>query len=157
VSLLLAAPGFMGVEPAEAGRWLTGLLFGANILLMGHVLAHATRNSVIAAWTGGALMLLSPDLFEVHTWIWSEPLFILLSLAGCALLAAFLERPSAGGCWPWLSPAWLASPTAGAALPRRMGLWASPGFHRSGGGLRPQQDSDSSRSGRWHCGCCAVT
>src|SRR4030042_4677279 len=81
VSLLLAAPGFMGVEPAEAGRWLTGLLFGANILLMGHVLAHATRNSGLAAWTGGALTPLSPDPLQVHTWIWSEPLFILLSLA----------------------------------------------------------------------------
>jgi hypothetical protein len=118
VSVLLAAPGLLGVEPAEAGRWLTGLLFGANILLMGHVLAHATRNSVIAAWTGGALMLLSPDLFEVHTWIWSEPLFILLSLAGCALLAAFLERPSACGFWAAAAFACLAGLTrfAGAAL-----------------------------------------
>ena len=35
----------------------------------------------------------------MHTWIWSEPLFILLSLGGCALLAAFLERPSASGFW----------------------------------------------------------
>src|SRR3990172_5701681 len=93
--VLLAAPGLLGLEAADAGRWLTGLLFAANILAIGLTLARATGNSALAAWTGGALMLLSPDLFEVHTWVWSEPLFILLSLGGCALLAAFLERPSA--------------------------------------------------------------
>jgi hypothetical protein len=63
-------------------------------------------------------MLLSPDLFEVHTWIWSEPLFILLSLCGCVLLAAFLERPSASGFWAAAAFAGLAGLTrfAGAAL-----------------------------------------
>jgi len=118
VSLLLAAPGLLGVEPAEAGAWLTGLLLAANILVMGLALARATGNSAWAAWTGGALMLLSPDLFEVHTWIWSEPLFILLSLGGCALLAAFLERPSASGFWAAAAIAGLAGLTrfAGAAL-----------------------------------------
>src|SRR3990172_3073554 len=44
VSLLLAAPGLLGVEPAETGRWLTGLLLAANLLLIGHVLARGTRN-----------------------------------------------------------------------------------------------------------------
>src|SRR3972149_7248741 len=33
VSLLLAAPGLLGVEPAAAGRWLPRLPFAANILL----------------------------------------------------------------------------------------------------------------------------
>ena len=108
VSLLLAAPGLLGVEPAEAGRWLTGLLFAANILLIGHVLARATRNSTRAAWAGAALMLLSPDLFAVHTWIWSEPAFIFFTLAGCAGLAAYLQQPS-------LRRSWLAGGTAGLA------------------------------------------
>src|SRR3972149_6912045 len=32
--LLLAAPSLFGIEPAEIGRWLTGLLLAANIMVM---------------------------------------------------------------------------------------------------------------------------
>src|SRR3990172_3543412 len=109
--VLLAAPGLLGLEAADAGRWLTGLLLAANVLFMGVVLARATGDSAWAAWTGGALMLLSPDLFEVHTWVWSEPLFILLSLSGGVALAAFAERPSARGFWVAAAAAALAGLT----------------------------------------------
>jgi len=93
-------------------------MLAANILVMGLTLARATGNSAWAACIGAELMLLSPDLFEVHTWIWSEPLFILLSLGGCALLAAFLERPSTSSFWAAAAIAGLAGLTrfAGAAL-----------------------------------------
>ena len=118
MSLLLAAPGWVGLEPAEAGRWLIALLFACNILLVGHVLARTTRNSAWAAWVGAALMLLSPDLFVVHTWIWSEPAFIFFTLAGCAGLAAYLQQPSARRAWLAAGAAGLAGLTryAGAAL-----------------------------------------
>src|SRR4030042_5336552 len=99
MSLLLAAPGLVGLEPAEAGRWLIALLFACNVLLVGHVLARTTRNSAWAAWVSAALILLSPDLFEVHAWIWSEPAFIFLTLAGCAGLAAYLQQPSLRRSW----------------------------------------------------------
>ena len=118
MSLLLAAPGLVGLEPAEAGRWLIALLFACNVLLVGHVLARTTRNSAWAAWVSAALILLSPDLFEVHAWIWSEPAFIFLTLAGCAGLAAYLQRPSARRFWLAAGAAGLAGLTryAGAAL-----------------------------------------
>src|SRR4030067_1570377 len=55
MSLLLAAPGWVGLEPAKAGRWVTALLFACNILLVGHVLFRTTRNSAWAAWVSAAL------------------------------------------------------------------------------------------------------
>lgn len=124
MSLVMAAPGLLGVEPAEAGSWLNGLLFAANILLVGHIIARATGASS-AVWVGAALVLLSPDLFEVHTWVWSEPLFILLTLVALTELAAYLQHPGPRQFWLAAAAAGLAGFTrfAGAALaPAGIGL-----------------------------------
>jgi hypothetical protein len=60
MSIVLAAPGLVGVEPAEAGRGLTGLLFAANIFLVGHIIARCDRRRFGGNWLGAALVLPPP-------------------------------------------------------------------------------------------------
>lgn len=90
--LLLALAGFAGGEPLRAARWLNAFIFGINILLAGVAVGSYTRWSVRAAALASLLVLAAPDLLQIHSMAWTEPLFILFCLAGLLLLAAYLER-----------------------------------------------------------------
>jgi hypothetical protein len=53
------------------------ILFAANIFLVGY-LVYAYSASPCRGHAS-ALMLLADTLFELHTWVMSEPLFIILT------------------------------------------------------------------------------
>lgn len=90
--LLLALAGASSrSDPLSAARWLNAFIFGANILLAGLSLSVYTRWSWRVAALGSTLVLAAPDILEIHSMAWTEPLFILLCLVGLFLLAAYFE------------------------------------------------------------------
>jgi 4-amino-4-deoxy-L-arabinose transferase-like glycosyltransferase len=90
---LLALLGAARGDPLQSARWLNALVFGANILLAGLAVGLYTRwTARAAALLASLLVLAAPDILQVHSMAWTEPLFILFSLAGLLLLAAYLER-----------------------------------------------------------------
>jgi hypothetical protein len=92
----IASVARLGLEPAEAARWLQVLLFAVNILLVG-VLAH--RVSGGAGWwacLAALLMAASPTIAGVHASALSEPLFLALVLTALIALGAYACEPRPG-------------------------------------------------------------
>jgi 4-amino-4-deoxy-L-arabinose transferase-like glycosyltransferase len=108
-SSLLALIGLGHVSIAGAARWLQAILFGANVLLVGFVIARSARNSFWLPIVGALLMLTAPDVVAVHTLALTEPLFILLAVSCLVTLAQYLKNDRPG----WLI---LAASLAGLAL-----------------------------------------
>lgn len=79
------------------GAALDGLLFGLLIWLCGWMMDRFSQPSRWYKWTILVLILLSPCLLEVYSMIWSETLFLLLSLVfmiGCHRYFATHSLPS---------------------------------------------------------------
>ena len=91
--VVLAAAGRLVGDPAAGARWVGAIVFAANIVLVGRMVADFSSSS--AALSAAALTLLSPDLLEVHSMAWSEGPFILLSTLGLFLLARYAGGGSA--------------------------------------------------------------
>lgn len=91
--IVLAAISLIGGEPLEDAKWLNIVIFPVNIILVGLVL-WASTGSVLSSLAGSLLALSSPDLLEAHSMAWSEPLFILLWLAGFYALSSHLKSGS---------------------------------------------------------------
>ena len=79
----LAVLRVIGLDPFAAARCLNTVLFSVNAVLAGYLLFAVTRRWEWAA-ASAALMITAFPLVQVHTMVWSEPLFILLEL--CAWL-----------------------------------------------------------------------
>ena len=69
-----------GVDPIKAGPVLDGLIFAAVIWLSGYITLKFKNPSWLYKWLIVLLVLLSPALLQVYTYLWSETLFILLTL-----------------------------------------------------------------------------
>jgi len=91
--LALAAISALGVDPLVAARGLNLVLFAMNGWLIAATIYVFTRRSLLTAALGEVVALSSVDLLFIHSWAWSEPLFILLGLVGLILLAAYLSKP----------------------------------------------------------------
>jgi 4-amino-4-deoxy-L-arabinose transferase-like glycosyltransferase len=115
-SSLLALIGLGHVSIEAAARWLQAILFGANVLLVGLVIARSARNSFWLPMVGAVLLLTAPDVVAVHTLALTEPLFILLAVGCLATLAEYLKNYRPG----WLILA--ASLAALALLTRYVGV-----------------------------------
>jgi len=77
-------------DPLNAARWLNALALAGTI---GVTLAALRRQSGIVLLGVGAALMLSPSLQFVHLWVWSEPLFVMLVAAWCAVfLVGVKER-----------------------------------------------------------------
>lgn len=88
---LLAAAGLVaGVDPLVAATWLNVALFGANVLLIGGVLARTLRSPGLAVFGTFAALTTLPML-RVHSMAWSEPL-----CCGCCATCRRKARPSTG-------------------------------------------------------------
>jgi 4-amino-4-deoxy-L-arabinose transferase-like glycosyltransferase len=115
-SSLLALIGLAHLSIEGAARWLQAFIFGANILLVGFVIARSARNSFWLPIVGALLTLTAPDVVAVNTLALSEPLFILLAVGCLAALAEYLKNVRPG----WLVLA--ASLAALALLTRYVGV-----------------------------------
>jgi 4-amino-4-deoxy-L-arabinose transferase-like glycosyltransferase len=90
---LLALASVGRSDPLAAARWVNALVFGANILLAGlSARLSARRSAAGAGLVASLLVACAPDLLEIHSMAWTEPLFILFCMAALLLLAAYLER-----------------------------------------------------------------
>jgi hypothetical protein len=103
--MLLAVLGRLGVDPLAGARWLNALLFGFNIFVVGLLVQ---RNSRHARWlwlVAAVMMVGSLPALSIHVAALTEPLFLLLTLAGFAALARHLDGAMGRG---WLAGAGIA-------------------------------------------------
>ena len=113
--LLLAAGGWVGIEPLVAGRLIYAAAFGLIILAAGCWLRSNLRSRwlVLAAT---AIIAASEPLNYWAPRLRTDPLLVLLALLALIQLAAFLNRRTTASLW------WAAVFTALAALTRYPGV-----------------------------------
>ena len=113
--LLLAAFGWVGIDPLAAVRWVHATAFGLTILVAGGWLRAHLR----AQWLGLAATLIlaaALPLSRQASIFSTDFLFAVLTLLALVQLAAFLTRRTAAALW------WAAGCTALAALTRYPGV-----------------------------------
>ncbi|MCI0519980.1 MAG: glycosyltransferase family 39 protein [Chloroflexi bacterium] len=90
-SLLLAGAGVFGLAPVQAARFVNALLFFTNILLVAWLAAQMIpTNGEKRFWLPLVAVLLiavSPVMMEIHVMLWTEALFLTVSLLGARWLS----------------------------------------------------------------------
>ena len=89
--LVLSIFGFMKLNLIEAGRFLNALLFGANIFLVTFIVKKYLKSYFLMVFAP-IILITSRDMIQIHSLLWSEPLFIFLGLLGLVFLFNFLEN-----------------------------------------------------------------
>jgi hypothetical protein len=112
--LLLAGLGALGINLTAAAGVVAGLLFGANIFLVGLFIARFSRFPWVSIFVA-LIALGSPILLDVHLMAMTEPLFIWFLLLALIKLSVHLEAGKAGSYW------WAAAFTVLASLTRYAG------------------------------------
>ena len=113
--LLLAALGWVGIEPLAAGRWSNATAFGLTILAAGcYLRSHLQSRLLALAATATIVTALPLSHWAAH--LETEPLFVLLTLLALIQLVSFLNRKTDAPLW------WAAVFTALAALTRYPGV-----------------------------------
>ena len=113
--LLLAAFGWVGIEPLEAGRLINATAFGLTILAAGCWLRSNLRSRLLVL-AATATLAASLPLSRWASHVMTDSLFVLLTLLALIQLAAFLNRKTAAPLW------WAAVFTALTALTRYSGV-----------------------------------
>lgn len=100
--ITLFAPGFavvlapfeaVGIDAAEAASVLNALLYGA-VVVLGWRLARRHVASPVVAVLAAAALAVSAPLLVVSTRVWSEPLFVVVTLAFVLALERALATPT---------------------------------------------------------------
>jgi len=91
-SVFLAVLDQLGGGILPAARWAHATLFGLTIILVG-LMIYDTTESSMAMWIGAGAVASSRTTLELFTWAQSEPLYIVLGLAGLLLLGRQLRTP----------------------------------------------------------------
>ena len=113
--LLLAAFGWVGIEPLAAGRFINATAFGLTILAAGCWL----RSNLRSRWLVLAAVATIAASLPLSHWMAhfiTEPLFVLFTLLALMQLASFLHQRTDAPLW------WAAVCTALAALTRYPGV-----------------------------------
>ena len=113
--LLLAAFGWIGIDPLEAGRWINATAFGLTILAAGSWLRSNLRSRWLALAASVASVVSLPLSHFASNFL-TDPLFVLLTLLALIQLASFLNRKTDAPLW------WAAVCTALAAITRWPGV-----------------------------------
>ena len=113
--LLLAAFGWVGIEPLEAGRLINATAFGLTILAAGCWLRSNLRSRLLVL-AATATLAASLPLSRWASHFMTDSLFVLLTLLALIQLATFLNRKTATPLW------WAAVFTALTALTRYAGV-----------------------------------
>jgi hypothetical protein len=90
--LILAGGSIIRLDPWTFARYLNTILFGLNILLLQTMLYKATNRTWAITLAGTAALLVSPTVLEVHSWVWTEPLAILLGFSSLLLLERYIDH-----------------------------------------------------------------
>ena len=113
--LLLAASGWVGIDPLAAGRWINATAFGLTILAAGCWLRSNLRSQWLAL-AATATLAASLPLSDLASHFMTDALFVLFTLLALMQLGAFLNWRTAAPLW------WAAVFTALAALTRYPGV-----------------------------------
>lgn len=89
--LLIALPGWIGVQGAAAARLLNAGCFGAVAYASGRITARVTASRVLGACAAVAVVCSAPML-DAASYVWSELSFIALSLLFSAVFGAAVAR-----------------------------------------------------------------
>ena len=89
--LVISIFGFLKFDLIESARWANAVLFGANIALILLIIRKYTRSLLLIIFSS-IIFITSIHMFQIHTYVWSEPLFLFLSLLGFYFLFCFLEN-----------------------------------------------------------------
>jgi hypothetical protein len=90
-SAVLSIFGFLKINLFLAARFLNALLFGLNIFLVTYFIRRYLRSSFLMIFAA-IVLITSRQMIEIHSMLWSEPLFIFLGLTGFMFLFYFLEN-----------------------------------------------------------------
>jgi hypothetical protein len=115
-SLLAAVASVLHIDPLGVIVVLNAITFGLIIYLSGRIFAAAFAPMPWLIYVGLVCTLLSPVLLVAVTYMWSEPIFILLSLLFLAALVAHWQQQTAS------SLAFMIACAALAALQRYAGI-----------------------------------
>ncbi len=113
--LLLAALGWVGIDPLEAGRLINATTFGLTILAAGGWLRSNLRSQWLTL-AATATLAASLPLSRWASHFMTDALFVLFTLLALIQLAAFLSQRTAAPLW------WAAVFTALAAITRYSGV-----------------------------------
>lgn len=83
--IVLAAAEAVGVNAISFARILNGVCLGLEVLLVGIIALRVTHSRVLAV-SAALVMAGTGEMYRVHAWLMSEPLFIALTLAGALAL-----------------------------------------------------------------------
>lgn len=89
-STILAIIGIVGIDPLAGSELLALITFGINIFLVGFIVYHYTKSrwlSILAS----LFMLSSINMLVIHSFAWTEPLFIMFTLLTIFFWANYLE------------------------------------------------------------------
>ncbi len=93
-SIFLAVTGLFEKDLNQSARLLNATFFGINAGLVATAVYLGAGRSYLTTTLAVLFYLSSASILMVHSWAWSEPLFITLSLASIILLAKNVTRPS---------------------------------------------------------------
>lgn len=82
---------WLNLDILEAIRWTNALVFAAIMLLSGGLFRRILRSPLFIV-LGTASVALAFPLLTAHVYVWSEPVYILLSLLFLLYLPTFLEQ-----------------------------------------------------------------
>jgi hypothetical protein len=91
--LLLAAAASNTASVIAWARGIQALLFAANIATLGWIVWVSSPRRRWLGTMAACVACIALPLLEIHTWAWSEPLFLILSIWGLFLVYRHLEKP----------------------------------------------------------------
>lgn len=90
--LVLSWLGHGGMDLFQAARWANALFFACSVFLAGSILEQYI-GSIWLSWGSTLLILLAPDMVDIHLKAMSEPLFIVFLLSWLLLFMKYLKTP----------------------------------------------------------------
>jgi len=92
-SIILSGIGLLFRDILQAAKYLQAILFVFNIIVISLILYRITEGSLPVVLSGNLIILPAYTMLYVHSYAWTEPIFILLSLLSLWLLSEYLYKP----------------------------------------------------------------
>ena len=91
LSILLAGAEAVGIDAIALARGLNAACLGLEVVLVGALATRMTRSAAFGV-LAALVMAGTGEMLKVHAWLMSEPLFIVLTLAGILTLLMYGEN-----------------------------------------------------------------
>jgi hypothetical protein len=93
-SIFLAAMGLFNKNLVQAAHYLNAIFFGINMMLTAWIVFLSVGLNYLITSIAVLFFGSLASFFDLHTWAWSEPLFIALTLACILFLSRYAQRPT---------------------------------------------------------------